>query len=218
MFPRAARANPSIFYGRKGARSLSQVYASLIAKHNNIQALADAGDGGGHGNDCRHLCSADCCCCQDRSSPRPARRPGSRPRPAHKPPRRFRPPPMPPRAGRCSTACSGAMGGLPLRQWSASCGAPRTCNSRTSSMGEPTRSLRRLRSGKSSGVGRTSARSVPLPAARPCRKARGGPPRSPAAPIMVNALLRRPTPSSLVIPAPGGEAIPPSRTGQRPPA
>jgi hypothetical protein len=39
MFPKAARANPSIFYGTKGgARSLSQVYASLIAKHNNIQA------------------------------------------------------------------------------------------------------------------------------------------------------------------------------------
>ncbi len=39
MFPRAARVNTSIFYGSKGgARTLSQVYASLIAKHDSIQA------------------------------------------------------------------------------------------------------------------------------------------------------------------------------------
>ncbi|MCZ7661123.1 MAG: lytic transglycosylase domain-containing protein [Xanthobacteraceae bacterium] len=43
LFPKAARANRSIFYDRAGnARSLSQVYATLAAKHGSNQTVARA--------------------------------------------------------------------------------------------------------------------------------------------------------------------------------
>ncbi len=34
-FPRAARANPSIFYSRRGPRSTAEVYRTLVAKHSS---------------------------------------------------------------------------------------------------------------------------------------------------------------------------------------
>ncbi len=38
-FPRAARANPSIFYDRRGPRSMAEVYRTLVAKHSSDRVM-----------------------------------------------------------------------------------------------------------------------------------------------------------------------------------
>jgi hypothetical protein len=43
LFPRQAKANPTIFYDREGARTIREVYKSLVAKHGAVAPPTSAG-------------------------------------------------------------------------------------------------------------------------------------------------------------------------------
>ena len=43
VFPRQAKANPSIFYDKDGARTIKELYQTLVAKHRNLAPAVDSG-------------------------------------------------------------------------------------------------------------------------------------------------------------------------------
>lgn len=43
LFPKQAKANPSIFYDRDGARTIREVYKSLVAKHGGVTPTVESG-------------------------------------------------------------------------------------------------------------------------------------------------------------------------------